>query len=165
MGIIKQLANWLVFNHMFHYGEGGSAGGGQSSAGNNGPAGGGRGGNPNNERGGGPEKKKYRPLVTTTTKWEPPQYIPGVKHNIEGYSDITKQQRTGGELSNKRFNKEQSTAYDAAIASFQRRQKLRLSIPSLPDSEALNLENQKKAAQNRMRGRQGTMLSERETLG
>ena len=163
MGIIKQLANWLVFNHMFHYGEVGDSGAGRGGSPGEGTSG--RGGNPNNQRGGGPEKKKYRPLVTTTTKWEPPQYIPGVKHNIEGYSDITKQQRTGGELSNKRFNKEQSTAYDAAIASFQRRQKLRLSIPSLPDSEALNLENQKKAAQNRMRGRQGTMLSERETLG
>jgi hypothetical protein len=116
--------------------------------------------------------KKKKPLVYTTKTWQPPQFIKGIKHNVEGYTGVTKKIQSGGiegyegDLANRSFNIPQEKAYNDAIASFQRKQKLRMSIPSLPDSEALNLEGQKEAVRKRMRsGRSGTMLSERETLG
>ena len=144
-------------------------GGGQDSSGpDGGPGGGGKSGVGGRNEGGGdlPKVIKLQPVKKTKTIWKPPQFIEGIDHVVEGFGDISKLVQTGG--SNKernKFNKSQSAAYDEAIEGFKRRQKLRLSIPSLPDSEALNVESQKKAARDRMRGRSGTMLSERETLG
>ncbi len=67
------------------------------------------------------------------------------------------------EFDAKQHNKGQDKAFAAAIADYQAKQKLRQSIVSLPDSEALNLAEKKKQARLRMRGgRQSTMLSQNE---
>ena len=147
----------------------GGTSGGQSNGGNNSSQGGGGRGGPGPGRSQGgyePAPIKLQPVKRTTKRWQVPQFIEGIEHVVEGFGGISKEVQTGGSAKERnKFNKSQSAAYDEAIEGFKRRQKLRLSIPSLPDSEALNVESQKKAAQNRMRGRSGTMLSERETLG
>jgi len=113
--------------------------------------------------------------VTTKKDWRPPEFIKGIKHNVEGFGGISKDINTRYELDSDgkimqstgvQLKSNQDAKYDDAIAGFKRRQKLRLSIPSLPDSEALNTEHQKAAVRRRMStGRTGSMLSERESLG
>lgn len=124
--------------------------------------------------------------VKTSAAWEPPSVIPGVKHAVEGLEALTytttdrPKKPRDAEARNpdqtgytdwrnesggvNRANRASKEKYDNAIASYKRKQELRLSIPSLPDSEALNLESQRRASRSRMRGREGA-LSQRETLG
>lgn len=127
-------------------------------------------------------------LTTTKKTFEPPQFIPGIKHVVEGFSNIKQQERVRLEkgpapgtynpdrvdpermertrwATDKKFNKKSRQRYDEAVADFKRRQELRMKIPSLPDSEALQLGAQREAARRRMRGYTGTLLSKKEKLG
>lgn len=112
-----------------------------------------------------PRDQKFVPLVRKTKKAKPRQVLfdpqsyaptPGVQHTIEGMGKVYK--------SPKFMRAFGLDTRDEARAS---RQKMtaRSRIASIADPEAGQAERRRKASRRRMRGRLGTMLSERETLG
>src|SRR6056300_1573930 len=94
---------------------------------------------------------------------------PIIRHYVEGFEKLTFANRTPTadnpntyyEIREKKLHKGQKNRWQTLKDSFNRTQEMRMKIPSLPDTEALNLEGQKEAARRRMRGRSGTMLTER----
>ena len=116
-------------------------------------------------------------------KFEPktyafPQFIEGISHKVEGVSAKSFTTRAppeepsgNTEHSDNRFildvqkvereNLKGIMKFNKALARYNLKQKLRLTIPSLPDSEGLDLDDRKDAARSRMRGRAGTFLTER----
>ena len=116
-------------------------------------------------------------------RYNAPQFIPGVQHRVEGQNAtrtiwVNKRDATRASRAD-RYHEEYNhanaaaasasfaskTRYEDAVAGYKRKAKLRLAIPSLPDSDAVNTEVQKQSSIKRKRGRVGTMLSQKETLG
>ena len=124
------------------------------------------------------------PLVTKPVvkrkRYQPASVIPGIPHFIEGmpqFSSIkrphrsventftgftTKQsQESGGR---DRATYREDTAVSTAMKKFNLRQQARSRITPIADPEAGKQERRRSAARKRMRGRLGTLLSNRETL-
>jgi hypothetical protein len=121
----------------------------------------------------------------TNVRFEPASVIPGVKHFIEGmpqYSRSYTQTRpsqlsqsfmspqaremSGGSARVKESRtgiKEDKSVADA-MTQFNLRQAARSRITPIADPEAGKQERRRTAARKRMRGRLGTLLSNRETL-
>ena len=122
-------------------------------------------------------------------KYEPAQVKSGVKHVIEGRENVTRNERSGGQgafigprdraemsyadrtkhnddrWANARYNKESKDKYKDTMATFALEDAARARIRSVADPDAADSAERKRAARRRMRGRTGTLLSQRETLG
>ena len=120
-----------------------------------------------------------------TTTWRPPSLGGGIPHTVEGFSEISKTVTSiprrgdlmGGDNSDnvdmffrgmgtdRHEVGRESKAYDAEIARYERFQEARKRIkPSIAPEDNVH-ERRRTAARRRMRGRLGTLLSQRETLG
>jgi len=122
---------------------------------------------------------------TKKTAYTPKSVIPGIPHVIEGapkFSSVITQSETKRDMSylsggaqdmlklqgrydDVAYQKKEDPSVKAALDVFQRKQKARQRIAPIADPEAGQAERRRRAARRRMRGRLGTMLSERDTLG
>ena len=128
--------------------------------------------------------------ATTKNAYTPKSCIPGVRHVIEGRTDLqyklpgrsyelsgmardakgytpSKEYRVSRKSKMEgRAAKRENAAVDEQIKGFGLIDQARSRLRTIPDADAAETEERKKAARRRMRGRFGTMLSgQRETLG
>lgn len=112
-----------------------------------------------------PKKREWTPLQRKTRKSKPRKVLfdpqsyaptPGVQHTIEGMGKVYK--------SPKFMRAFGLDTRDKARAATQK-MTARSRIKPIADPEAGQSERRRRAARRRMKGRLGTMLSERETLG
>jgi hypothetical protein len=65
----------------------------------------------------------------------------------------------------RQYNERQEQQFEAGISKYEKMQKRRKKIPSLPDPDTANLRRRQTQARKRMRGVLGTLLTQRESLG
>jgi len=130
--------------------------------------------------------KPVRKKKKTIGGYQAPSVIPGIKHLIEGAPPpkeytVTPGGRTitskGGDIQQYKINrytdaqgrdtspKELSAQSALENKAFAAKQEARKRIQPIADPAAGEAERRKKAARRRMRGRLGTLLSNRESLG
>ena len=136
---------------------------------------------------------RKKPKKKTTT-YQAPSVIPGIRHIVEGMPKMTKTTKsytgsgftgvdpkrgisprdvyeesgsihTGANLGVQSENKASKSKYDAQVKRFQMVQAARSRIKPIADPEAGQADRRRTAARRRMRGRLGTLLTERQTLG
>jgi hypothetical protein len=109
--------------------------------------------------------------------YKPPSLIPGIPHFIEGMPtsemgspitlDYTQHaDRHGERIQNAQrlANALRSKAFKRETKAFELKQQARKRIQPIADPESGRSERRRKAARRRMRGRLGTLLSERQSL-
>lgn len=135
-------------------------------------------------------RNNLAPLVSKqpSVKREPPrtytlpEHTPGVQHTVEGFTPPTWKSKPIGYLgvsygpkidyqeylqqtAERREVRLHNARSDQAIKDFEKKQAARARIKPILDPDAKQYEAERRAARRRMRGRMGTMLSQRETLG
>lgn len=127
--------------------------------------------------------------ASTRSAYTTPEYIPGIKHVVEGRSDLVhktaavdyeksgmardargyKPSKEYGISRKSKADKRAAGAYNAGvdeqIKGFGLEDEARSRIRTIADPEEVKLRERKRAARRRMRGRLGTLLTERQTLG
>ena len=110
------------------------------------------------------DPKVAAPLVRKKRRvtYQPASVLPGIPHTIEGApsATIAAPQGLKGVLSAWGDIK----SWKGATKQFEKKQRARKRIKPIADPEAGQSERRRRAARRRMKGRLGTMLSERETL-
>ena len=104
--------------------------------------------------------KPIRKKKGTKTPFEPASVIPGVKHFIEGQPKVSSATIPGSPWAQRLAD----IGIGHRIDRFDQQQKARQRITPIADPEAGKQERRRTAARKRMRGRLGTLLSNRETL-
>jgi len=134
-------------------------------------------------------RRPRRGRSRTTASYSPGSIIPGRQHQIEGRENVSLRQRdnprvdrdlrsnaSGGfinplDAANREHrniagqNKAAAADYKSTLAGFSLEDAARRRIKPVLDPEEGKTERRRSAARRRMRGRLGTLLSQRETLG